>query len=157
MHALPVRIRAHHSAAATADPWQAIKALQLATQARRLTAAETLTCACRTALHRALYWGHLQAAALLLEAGAQLSIQDHQVLSMLSTSLQQERDTVRANRCWSCTASATASQAYLRATSVLSTAKIRGMKAYGRLMQAFAGSRTAYDSQSLKEKEQESK
>ena len=34
---------------------------------------------CRTSLHRALYWGHLQAAALLLDAGAQLSIQDDKV------------------------------------------------------------------------------
>ena len=96
MHAISVSIRAHHSAAATADPWQAIKGLQLATQARRLAAEETLTCACRTALHRALYWGHLQAAALLLEAGAQLSIQDQQVLHRLLTSLQQERDIVEA-------------------------------------------------------------
>lgn len=36
-------------------------------------------CVCRTSLHRALYWGHLQAAALLLEAGAQLSLQDDKV------------------------------------------------------------------------------
>ena len=35
----------------------------------------------RTSLHRALYWGHLQAAAMLLEAGAQLSIQDNKVLT----------------------------------------------------------------------------
>jgi ankyrin repeat protein len=34
---------------------------------------------CRTALHRALYWGHLAAAALLLEAGAQLHIHDLKV------------------------------------------------------------------------------
>ena len=33
-------------------------------------------------LHRALYWGHLRAAALLLEAGAQLSVLDHQVRSL---------------------------------------------------------------------------
>lgn len=36
-------------------------------------------CACRSSLHRALYWGHLQATALLLDAGAQLSIQDDKV------------------------------------------------------------------------------
>lgn len=34
----------------------------------------------RTSLHRALYLGHLSAAALLLDAGAQLSIQDFKVL-----------------------------------------------------------------------------
>lgn len=33
----------------------------------------------RTSLHRALYLGHLSAAALLLDAGAQLSIQDFKV------------------------------------------------------------------------------
>ncbi len=33
-------------------------------------------------MHRALYWGHLRAAALLLEAGAQLSVLDHQVRSL---------------------------------------------------------------------------
>ncbi len=33
----------------------------------------------RTGLHRALYWGHLRAAALLLDAGAQLSVLDHRV------------------------------------------------------------------------------
>ncbi len=35
----------------------------------------------RTSLHRALYLGHLSAAALLLDAGALLSIQDYKVLS----------------------------------------------------------------------------
>ncbi len=33
----------------------------------------------RTGLHRALYWGHLRAAALLLDGGAQLSVLDHRV------------------------------------------------------------------------------
>lgn len=40
-------------------------------------------CYCRTSLHRALHWGHLQAAALLLEAGASLSVQDDKVSSLL--------------------------------------------------------------------------
>ena len=36
----------------------------------------------RTGLHRALYWGHLRAAALLLDAGAQLSVLDHRVRAL---------------------------------------------------------------------------
>ena len=36
---------------------------------------------CRTALHRALYFGHFRCAAVLLEAGASLTNLDHQVFT----------------------------------------------------------------------------
>ena len=38
---------------------------------------------CRTPLHKALFLGRLVAAGLLLEGGAQLNIQDHQVRHLL--------------------------------------------------------------------------
>ena len=36
---------------------------------------------CRTALHRVLYFGHFRCAAVLLEAGASLTVLDHKVLT----------------------------------------------------------------------------
>ena len=38
-------------------------------------------CFCRTALHRALYFGHFRCAAVLLEAGASLTILDYKVVT----------------------------------------------------------------------------
>ena len=77
------------------------------------------------------------------------------MLPRLPTSLQQERDIVRANRYWGCTDTAIVSQAYGRADSVLVTAGRRGMKANRGLMKASAGCHAGYDSQSLYEDMQE--
>lgn len=57
-------------------------------------------------MHRALYWGHLQAAALLLEAGAQLHITDnkvtHNLRSNIHISCSKTNSTSAAqNRAWS--------------------------------------------------------
>lgn len=40
-----------------------------------------LASVCRTALHRALYFGHFRCAAVLLEAGASLTVLDHKVFT----------------------------------------------------------------------------
>ena len=39
---------------------------------------------CRTPLHKALFLGRLVAAGILLEGGAQLNIQDHQVRFLIT-------------------------------------------------------------------------
>ena len=46
-----------------------------------------LRCCCRTALHRALYYGNFRCAAALLAANAQMSLTDFKVRHVLSAML----------------------------------------------------------------------